>query len=1009
MNKPSLLAWSLTEKGLASLANGDLHEARRSLGRALDISEQSFGPNGIASALAINALGLVEDAMGQDERASIRFLRALEILLADPAATDRDVATVVENVGRSLRRGWGLDRYLPFLHHALSMHREIGDHYNHPSVLQIEAELGAMWGGVDPKHDRRLSETAIGKLRVQTDADDPTVDMRDRRARRAKWNQRSVRGMIPTLPVVWILTAIALHRSAGRGGVFLFMRLLLVGFASLITLLAVYYLRAARRIKNAQTRAATGLTNDELVALVQSEFDRLCRRLEDDAGDEGFVSKASAGTCLLRGEAEACVAILDPWLRKYPTDSAALRLRALALNKLERGQDACSDLNTSLELAPDSAFAWFQRSEWAKAIGDTSQAEESLQRAAALVPEYLCARDVQWPGGDAGMVAVPVAQSGSQDPGVTRVFASLIAAKTQRLVGRRENALVSSYRLRGVPEAIVTRAKRPEYLEDLVVAELSDQLRVKPGDPELLEQRATMFWGSGLYEEALADILQALSLEPDNDDRLGLCGEVLNKLGRHEEALAAFNRALELEPDNLSYRQERGVALVLVGQPDEAIGELTRFLQSEPRNAWALAHRGLAYRRLGRYEEALKDLTRALKKEPRDSFILNSRGAVLFQLARYEEALADFSRALKQDPNNAGFFDMRGLTLSKLGRYEDAVADFTRSLELVSDDPFTLGLRGAVYRMLGRHEDALRDLDGSVEREPDEAHSRDERGATLLALGRHEEAALDFTRSLEIDADDPWIWRQRADAYLKSGRHEEAIVDLTRVLELTADNLGALRDRGEAYRKSHRPEDALEDLSRALTLAPNDRLALIRRGNVLLGLLRFEEAIADFTRCLDVDPDDAWALGLRGMARRWVGRHEESLADFDRCVAMKPDAPFILGNRADTLTAMGRHDDAIEAITTLLELEPGHVSARLERARLHQQVGVLDKAHADLEQVVKLVPTNLLALREQAESLQRSGRFDDAVAALTQLIELSPDKEWVPQALTKYRNERERV
>ncbi|MCK4362845.1 MAG: tetratricopeptide repeat protein [Dehalococcoidia bacterium] len=119
------------------------------------------------------------------------------------------------------------------------------------------------------------------------------------------------------------------------------------------------------------------------------------------------------------------------------------------------------------------------------------------------------------------------------------------------------------------------------------------------------------------YEEALADLNQALNLRPDHPDTLNDRGVTYHNLDRYDEALADYNRSLELRPDH----------------PD------------------TLSNRGLTYYNLKRYGEALADYNRSLELRPDDPATLNNRGVIYLRMERYVEAHADFNRTLQLKPD----------------------------------------------------------------------------------------------------------------------------------------------------------------------------------------------------------------------------------------------------------------------------------------------------------------------------------------------------------------------
>jgi len=64
-----------------------------------------------------------------------------------------------------------------------------------------------------------------------------------------------------------------------------------------------------------------------------------------------------------------------------------------------------------------------------------------------------------------------------------------------------------------------------------------------------LHERARLYKGAGLYNDALEDLKAALALEPDNYMVLVDCGQLLMETNQKQESLVYFNKAIEIEPN----------------------------------------------------------------------------------------------------------------------------------------------------------------------------------------------------------------------------------------------------------------------------------------------------------------------------------------------------------------------------------------------------------------------------------------------------------------------------
>ena len=94
-------------------------------------------------------------------------------------------------------------------------------------------------------------------------------------------------------------------------------------------------------------------------------------------------------------------------------------------------------------------------------------------------------------------------------------------------------------------------------------------------------------------KSALADLNQALSLDPKLDHALWLKAEVLLSVGRYQDALKAIEDALAIDGDSLDYRLTRDRILENKGDCDRAIDDLKQILDLDGLSPSAKAHANL--------------------------------------------------------------------------------------------------------------------------------------------------------------------------------------------------------------------------------------------------------------------------------------------------------------------------------------------------------------------------------------------------------------------------------
>ena len=279
------------------------------------------------------------------------------------------------------------------------------------------------------------------------------------------------------------------------------------------------------------------------------------------------------------------------------------------------------------------------------------------------------------------------------------------------------------------------------------------------------------------YEEALASLDQALSLQSDLAMAWNGRGSILASLGRYKEALASYDQAVTRQTDLAAAWVGRGIALYKLRHCEEALDSYDQAVTLEPGFAEAWSNRGITLYELGHYEKALASYDRVITLNPSFTEAWFLRGDTLRTLEHYEEALASYDRVITLNPSFAEAWKDRGMILHyRLKRYEEALASYDQALNLQPENPRTWANRGALlHNQLGHYEEALASHDQAITLQPDLAIAWFNRGVTLGKLERSKERleSYDYALSLQPDLTNAWIDRGIAVAHLSHYQPED--------------------------------------------------------------------------------------------------------------------------------------------------------------------------------------------------------------------------------------------
>ncbi|MGH9425445.1 MAG: tetratricopeptide repeat protein, partial [Terriglobia bacterium] len=148
------------------------------------------------------------------------------------------------------------------------------------------------------------------------------------------------------------------------------------------------------------------------------------------------------------------------------------------------------------------------------------------------------------------------------------------------------------------------------------------------------------------YEPAIAELEQAIALDPNEALGYAFLAETLSRVGRPVEAVGMVEQALRRKPnvadDHLS---SVGVAYDLAGRPEEAIAPLKQYLARYPNILGAHLTLAAVYSELGREAEARAEAAEVLRINPQFSLEIHKQRVPIKDPAMLERQIAALRKA----------------------------------------------------------------------------------------------------------------------------------------------------------------------------------------------------------------------------------------------------------------------------------------------------------------------------------------------------------------------------
>ena len=277
---------------------------------------------------------------------------------------------------------------------------------------------------------------------------------------------------------------------------------------------------------------------------------------------------------------------------------------------------------------------------------------------------------------------------------------------------------------------------------------------------------------AGRYAELEQSARQLLGLCPESGLTWQLLGVALRMQGK--DALAALLRAAQLSPQDAVSHNNLGNALAQIGRADEALSSYRRALALMPDFAEAHNNLGNVLLDLGRLDDALASYRQAIGIKPDYPEGHDNLGKALLRVGQPQDAAASFQRALALRPEYAEAHNNLGNALYDLGRVDDAIASYRRALAINADFAEAHNNVGTVLRGQGQLDEALASYRRALQIKPDFAEAHRNYGIAQRLQGHSAQAQASVLRALEIDPQSAATLAVMAELKADQGQFAEA-------------------------------------------------------------------------------------------------------------------------------------------------------------------------------------------------------------------------------------------
>ena len=212
------------------------------------------------------------------------------------------------------------------------------------------------------------------------------------------------------------------------------------------------------------------------------------------------------------------------------------------------------------------------------------------------------------------------------------------------------------------------------FLLLLMIAACAEDKAVNKKKVEALQQLGMAHAAEGNLRKGLAQLLEAVKLDPDDAELNHQTAVVLRNLGEYKLSLKYFNRTLAIRPKYPEAQNNLGTLYLVMGEWDRAIPcfkeAISDILYNSPQ--FAYNNMGYAYFKKGDYDKAIENYKRALRSSPSYTLCYTNLAQAYNAKGEFNEAVDYYKKGIVYYPKDASAHLGLAKALLGLGKKKEA-------------------------------------------------------------------------------------------------------------------------------------------------------------------------------------------------------------------------------------------------------------------------------------------------------------------------------------------------
>lgn len=422
----------------------------------------------------------------------------------------------------------------------------------------------------------------------------------------------------------------------------------------------------------------------------------------------------------------------------------------------------------------------------------------------------------------------------------------------------------------------------------------TEVLRENPSDYFTLYQRGAQYYQLSMYDQALNDLMKALSVTPHEEKDMlnreySLLADINIEIKDYEKALDNVNKALNLQPDNYADLYKKGNICLYLNRGQDAYDAFRSMQRLKTRSQEASFGMAKAAIMLGNFDEARRLMQQAQDADPSNYLTFCRVGDLKRDLGDDESAAADYLSAFSLSTDSSR--PLESLIALANANYPAFNSAITYALSRSDNQLPLYFLKGNISLTSGHYaeaKEALGQLLKSKEGQEGEVYAAMARAC--YALNQLDEAQTNADISI-ISSPSQANYVTKSKIELAKGNPAAALLSARKATAFANSDNESLKACALAAAANGDTKEALANLNEAVMNNPADLDALMIRGWVNTELLKDAKAgVADYTRVATASPESIHDFAWKALAQSKTGKKLDADATMQKALGVNPSA-----------------------------------------------------------------------------------------------------------------------